>query len=218
MKMRLALLLVVKFLLIQSQSVVCMKYVLTLSKLQSLLRWSFVALSKKMPKQFLIIIPVINIVASWCSVGQTDVDFIPHSFFYVFLLNLLNTLCKKDHFQRSACTKHWDLPLGSRSLFVFLWCKVQNPTSLFCRGCRERVARSSDQRVMIHPPRERSSSCTWLISAQMFNFCEGNSIKQPTAWTNRVWMGGNVLISWRRLKSPFLIIFWCSLGFLTSSC
>ncbi len=171
MKMRLALLLVVKFLVIQSQSVVFMKYVLTLSKLQSLLRWSFVAQSKKVPKQFLIIIPVINIVASWCFVGQTDIDFIPHSLFYVFLLDILNYFRKKDHFQSSTCTKHWDLPLGSRSLFVFLWCEVENPTSLFCRGGRERVARSSDQRAVIHPPREQSSSCTWLISALMFNFC-----------------------------------------------
>lgn len=116
MKMWLALLLVVKFLVIQSQCVVFMKYVLTLSKLQSCLRWSFVAYSKKVQKQFLIIIPVINIVASWCSVGQTDIVFIPHSFFYVFLLDLLNSFRKTDHFQRSASTKHWDLPLGSRSV------------------------------------------------------------------------------------------------------
>lgn len=152
MKMRLELLLVVKFLVIQTQSVVFIKYILTLLKLQSLHRSSFVAQSKKVPKLFLIIIPVINIVASWRSLGQTDVEFVPHLFFYAFLLNCLNSLSKKDHFQRSACTKHWDLPLGSRSLFVFLWCEVQNPTSLFCRGSRERVARSSDQRAVIHPP------------------------------------------------------------------
>lgn len=99
--------LVVNFIVIQD-SKCCFYKTHSLSKLQST-HHSFVAQSRNVPfffiQQFLIIIPVINTVAYWHSVGRADIDFIPHSFFYHFLLDLLYSLLfsqQKDHFQRSA--------------------------------------------------------------------------------------------------------------------